>query len=91
MATTIQCDDCGKHYQIGEWPLCPHGKPSYRVDAYSSPVFDIGLGEMVSSSRDRARIARQKNLVEKHAPADTPARRADIRDRQMAKREVYHR
>jgi len=88
VAQSIRCDDCGKAYSIGEWPLCPHGVPSYRVDAYN-PVFDLSLGETVSSSRDRERIARIKNLVEKHPPADTPARRADVRDRQMAKREVY--
>ena len=87
--TRIVCDDCGESYGISEWPYCPHGLPSYRVDAYSEPVFDISLGETVSSNRDRERIARRLNLVEKNPPADTPARRADIRDRQMAKRAIY--
>ena len=76
---------------MGEWPYCPHGAPTYQVDAYSEARFDIGLGEMVSSSRDRARIARSKNLIEKNPPADTQARRNDIRDRQMAKKEMYYR
>ena len=89
MGTTIRCDDCGEHYSIGEWYLCPHGKPTYSIDAYSTPRFDLGLGEMVSSSRDRAAICRRKNLIEKNPPADTPKRQADIRDRQMAKRSLY--
>ncbi len=83
----VLCDVCNTYYSTGEWPWCPHGNPTFRVDNYA-PVFDIGLGETVTSSRDRARIAASKNLIEKKPPADTISRRADIRDRQMAKKEL---
>lgn len=23
----LECNACGKSYEIGEWPLCPHGEP----------------------------------------------------------------
>lgn len=85
------CDDCGKPYGISEWPYCPHGTPTFQVDAYSSEIFDIGLGTTVSSSHDRAAKARRMGLFEKKPPDDTPTRRRDTRDRQMAKREIYHR
>lgn len=87
MARSTRCDSCGEIYTVGQWYLCPHGAPSFRVDNHQ-PKFDIGLGEMVTSNNDRSRIARSKNLIEKHPPADTYARRQDVRDRQMSKKEM---
>lgn len=29
-ANTTRCDDCGVEYAEGEWPYCPHGKPTYQ-------------------------------------------------------------
>ena len=28
MSKSVKCDDCGKAYRIGDWPLCPHGTPT---------------------------------------------------------------
>lgn len=94
-----RCDTCGTTLRVGDWPCCglgatppsdhtcDHGRPTYTVDAHE-PVFDISLGATVASSHERNRLAQRMGMIEKKPPADTPAMRADIRDRQMAKRET---
>ena len=27
----MMCDDCNREIEIGSWPFCPHGKPTWAV------------------------------------------------------------
>ena len=44
------CSDCGKIVHIGEWPKCPHGKPS--LSKGLEPFFDFGLGKTITTMGD---------------------------------------
>lgn len=33
----MTCEQCGKEMEVGEWPWCPHGKPSLVLHPDSIP------------------------------------------------------
>lgn len=59
MATEI-CPDCGKEYGIGEWPICPHGKPHGDIDSLAEYI-DENIAEqpvLITSRGQRRRLMR---------------------------------
>lgn len=37
------CESCGKTYNVGEWPWCPHGIPNGMLGEFK-PYWDDNLG-----------------------------------------------
>lgn len=70
MSNTVTCDKCGTEYGIGDWPMCPHGKPRFHVDAFA-PQYDEMLstdGLTYSSNREKVRYMDRNAIVEKDNP-----------------------
>lgn len=60
MSNPWVCDTCGVSMQIGDWPLCPHGKGAPRVDLLDTP-FEVqheGVTYTVSTLSDIRKIER---------------------------------
>lgn len=57
--TREQCERCGQVVEIGQWPFCPHGKPTVAATAAFAAYFDIGLGQEIRSAGDRRAAMRE--------------------------------
>lgn len=70
----MKCDTCNKKLRVGEWPWCPHGKPT--PSKGFEPYFDIGLGAQINTPGDRNKLLRPKwnnDYIEHTQPTDKPA------------------
>jgi hypothetical protein len=56
-----KCEKCGAEVEIGEWPYCPHGKPTLYV---SHSYYDYTLRETVNSGPGgrRAQLMKERKL-----------------------------
>ena len=69
MDDVCTCDQCGKELQIGDWPLCPHGRPSLKVIQDSIPggltIENMGHEPVtVYSHSERRDLMRARGLKE---------------------------
>jgi hypothetical protein len=56
------CDSCGKEYTFGDWPYCPHGKPSKATTQPFVEYFDYGLGKTITSQAHRWRVMKEQGV-----------------------------
>lgn len=61
------CPDCGRPFEIGDWPFCPHGTPRYGVigDEIPGGFVQENFGhtpETFYSKRAMARRAKELHL-----------------------------
>jgi hypothetical protein len=69
------CEKCGTHYTIGDWPFCPHGRPSGTVVSDSirggQTIENLGPDPVrVYSETQRRQIMKERGLVDyvRHRP-----------------------
>ena len=63
------CEKCGRVLAIGDWPMCPHGRPSFKVFQDSIPgglvIENLGPKPVkVYSHSERKDIMRANGLSE---------------------------
>ena len=70
MDNTTKCSTCEKEYEVGDWPYCPHGKPSYKPIGDECDVWvehgicwDDGSPRHYTSKSEMKRVAAEKGLV----------------------------
>ena len=73
---SIQCDQCGQAVEVGAWPWCPHGVPSFNVQDDSIPGGRVieNLTPQPKRYYSKSEIKRQANALGveqhvKHVPA----------------------
>jgi Fe-S-cluster-containing dehydrogenase component len=70
------CESCNKRVQIGDWPLCPHGKPHGMMTFI--PYTDYMAGDKpieVTSWKERQNLFKPKwngDHIEQIVPRDLP-------------------
>jgi hypothetical protein len=62
MSNTVQCTECGKELQIGDFPFCPHGRYKHKPFV---PFTDISISDRpmtFESVRQHEKYMREHNL-----------------------------
>ena len=86
------CDSCGERYEVGDWPFCPHGKPTMVVIAHGE-IVSKHLGGMkpmrFGSRREEERYMASRNIVRlDDCPVTEGERNALERAKERAAREA---
>lgn len=71
------CEKCGRELQVGDWPMCPHGRPSFKVFQDSIPggltIENMGHEPVtVYSKSERRREMEKRGLVDSVRHIGTP-------------------
>lgn len=88
------CRKCRNPFRIGDWPWCPHGKPTFRVESDIEPYVDEHISDrptLVTSRSQKRALMNQWHgndyvrLIER-PPFDLKRRRERIMDQKYASR-----
>ena len=69
-----RCDVCQQRLEIGDFPFCPHGKPT--PSKGFEPHYDYGLDQYVTTPGDRNKAMRpywENDHIVQLQPRDKPA------------------
>ena len=68
-----RCDKCKKRVAVGDWPYCPHGKPS--PSKGFEPYENVSLGQVVTGVGDINKACRpqwENDHIVQLQPRDKP-------------------